>query len=237
MVRLDKLLQDRFPALTRTKIQDLIKRGLVQVNGKIVTKPGISIGEDANLDLHDDQKFVSRAGVKLEAALDYFSIDVQGKVCLDGGISTGGFTDCLIRRGAKHVYGVDVGQGQLHPVLQNNHHLTLLEKTNLKNLFLSELVDLVTLDLSFISCTHVFDNLLTLIKNNAELIILIKPQFELSPQEIGKGGLVKDPVLHQKAVKRVVDYLEKLQLKVIGVIDSPILGSTGNKEFLCYAIK
>lgn len=237
MLRLDKLLQDRFPALTRTKIQDLIKRGLVQVNGQIITKPGILIGEDTSIDLHDDQKFVSRAGVKLETALDYFSIDVQGKVCLDGGISTGGFTDCLIRRGAKHVYGVDVGQGQLHHILQNNPHLTLLEKTNLKNLSLPDPVDLVTLDLSFISCTHVFDNVLTLIKNNAELVILIKPQFELSPQEIGKGGLVKDPVLHQKAVKRVVDYLEKLQFKVIGVIDSPILGSTGNKEFLCYAIK
>jgi 23S rRNA (cytidine1920-2'-O)/16S rRNA (cytidine1409-2'-O)-methyltransferase len=236
-VRLDKILQDRFPSLTRNKIQDLIKRGMVKVNGKTITKPGITINIADDIDLHDDQKYVSRAGVKLEAALDFYAVDLHGKICLDGGISTGGFSDCLIRRGVKHVYGVDVGQGQLHPVLKNNPHLTLIEKTNLKNLHLAEKVNFVTLDLSFISVTQVLDNVYQLMTNDAEIIILIKPQFELSPHEIGKGGLVKDPILHQKAVKRVVDYLESLKFRVIGVIDSPILGSTGNKEFLCYAIR
>lgn len=237
-MRLDKLLLERFSSLTRTKAQDLIKRGKVSVNGNVVTKSGVQVDPEDNITCEDDQKYVSRAGLKLESALDYFSIDPQGKVILDSGISTGGFTDCLLRRGAKHVYGVDVGYGQLHPLLQNNPHITLLEKTNLKNLDnLPEKVSLVTLDLSFISVTQVLDAVINLMTESAEIVILIKPQFELTPEDIGKGGIVTNPELHQRAVQRVVSFLEAHKFKVIGIIDSPILGSCGNREFLCYAVR
>lgn len=240
-MRLDKFLLERFPLLTRTKIQDLIKRGCVSINNILLTKPGIEIKpkDFEQIICNDDQLYVSRAGLKLQAALDYFKIIVKDKIVLDAGISTGGFADCLLQKEAKHIYGIDVGFGQLHKSLIGNKKITLLEKTNLKTLTkLPEKVDLVTLDLSFISVTHVLEQVAKLMsEDNSQIIILIKPQFELTPQDIGKNGVVVDEKLHEIAKKRIIDCLEKNNFKVVGIIDSPILGSSGNKEFLCYATK
>src|SRR5690606_23937778 len=176
-----------------------------------------------------------RAGLKLEKALDYFAIDVTGLVVLDAGISTGGFTDCLFQHGAVKVYGVDVGYGDVHEKIRKDERLVLLEKTNVRLLeCVGEQVDLITLDLSFISLLSVMPTVVRLLKKNGQLVVLIKPQFEASKHEIGAGGIVRDEKIRQAIVDSVIVGIERYGFVSMGVTDSPILGTKGNKEFLAF---
>jgi 23S rRNA (cytidine1920-2'-O)/16S rRNA (cytidine1409-2'-O)-methyltransferase len=232
--RLDLLVQEKYPHLSRNQIQSFILQGKVTVDGKIQTKAGtlIDITAEINLEIKEP-KYVSRAGFKLEKALDHFGIDVKDLVVLDSGISTGGFTDCLLQRGAKRVYGVDVGYGQVHEKLLKDDRLILMERTNLRYVDrLPELVDLVTLDLSFISILKVMPAISKLVKPDAKIITLIKPQFEAEKKQIGRGGIVKDEKVHQEVVKKIEEGMLQFGFKMVDVIESPIFGATGNKEFL-----
>lgn len=234
--RLDVVLLERLPQYSRRQIQSWIMQGRVFLKGVPVTKPGTLIAEDAQLtyDLQEPQ-YVSRAGLKLEAALKHFSVAVKGLVALDAGLSTGGFTDCLLQAGASKVYGVDVGYGQVVDKIRHDPRVVLLERTNLRDLKeVGELVDLITLDLSFISVLKVMDAVNALLKPQGKLVVLIKPQFEADKGEVGKGGLIKDSALHQEIIKRVTSGISTHGYALEGVIDSPIEGATGNKEFLAY---
>lgn len=234
--RLDQLVQEKMPQYSRTQIQSWIMQGKVLVGGKPLTKAGTLVDEEADLELRvEEPKYVSRAGFKLEKALDHFGIDVHDLVVLDAGISTGGFTDCLLQRGAKKVYGVDVGYGQVHEKIVHNPHLVLLERTNLRTLdSVGEQVDLVTLDLSFISLLKIMDTVNKVLKETGQLVVLIKPQFEACREDVGRGGIIKDPKVHQEVIERVTSGIKQHGFDLIGVIDSPILGGSGNKEFLAY---
>ena len=236
--RLDALLQKKYPDLTRNQIQSFVMQGKVTVNDKIVTKSGTQISEDAEIKLSiDTPKYVSRAGFKLECVLDEFDIDVSGLVVLDAGISTGGFTDCLFQRGAKKVFGVDVGYGQVHEKIRTHKNLILMERTNLRNLRkedLGELVDIVTLDLSFISTLKVMDAVCSVLKPEGKLLVLVKPQFEGEKHEIGKGGIVRDDKIREKIVDKVVSGIQDRGFELKGIVPSKLLGATGNQEFLAY---
>lgn len=237
--RLDVALHKLLPEYDERHIQGWIMQGKIFVDGEKITKPGTQVADDAKITYTiEEQKFVSRAGLKLEKALDYFHIDVTGLVILDAGISTGGFTDCLLQRGAKKVYGVDVGYGDVHEKIRTNERLVLLEKTNLRILeTVGELVDLVTLDLSFISVLKVMPTVCRVLKKNGALIVLIKPQFEASKHEIGAGGIVRDDGIRQTIVDVTVEGIKKYGFECVGVIDSPIQGAKGNKEFLAYFVR
>ena len=192
--------------------------------------PGVSIRVDSEM-----PKYVGRAGFKLEKALDHFEIDVHGLVVLDAGISTGGFTDCLLQRGAKKVYGIDVGYGQLHEKIRSNERVSVHERTNLRTLEgVGERVDLITLDLSFISVLKVMDAVCKLLKDDGKLIVLIKPQFEAGKHQVGRGGIVKDPAVHDEVITLVTQGITQYGFALQGVVDSPIQGADGNKEFLAY---
>jgi len=234
--RLDQLVQETMPQYSRTQIQSWIMQGKVLVEGKPITKAGTLVDEQADLELRvEEPKYVSRAGFKLEKALDHFGIDVHDLIVLDAGISTGGFTDCLLQRGAQKVYGVDVGYGQVHEKIARDPRLVLLERTNLRTLDgVGEQVDLVTLDLSFISLLKIMDTVNKVLKDTGQLVVLIKPQFEAGKEEVGRGGIVKDPHVHQEVIERVTSGIKQYGFDLVGVIDSPILGGSGNKEFLAY---
>jgi len=245
--RLDQYIQDKLPDVSRTQIASMIMQGKVKVDGKINTKPGTLVNTDSEVEFNfEEPKYVSRAGFKLEKALDYFNIDVNGLVALDAGISTGGFTHCMLQRGIKKVYGVDVGFGQVHERVTRDPRVILLEKTNLRNLeSLPEPIDLVTLDLSFISLLKVMPavvNILSepkgrvecMMKYNGQLVVLIKPQFEAKKHQIGKGGIVKDESVHKEVIETITSGIKGFGFECVGVIESPIAGTTGNKEFLAY---
>ncbi|CDK31040.1 TlyA family RNA methyltransferase [Candidatus Babela massiliensis] len=237
--RLDILIKERYKNFSKNQIQNFIIQGKIKIDNKIITKPGSFVPVNANIQADiEEPKYVSRAGFKLEKALNYFSINVNDKVILDAGLSTGGFTDCLIQRGAKKVYGVDVGSNQVHEKIRSYSNVIILEKTNLRYLVtLDEKVDIVTLDLSFISILKVIDAVKNLMKDNAELITLIKPQFETDKDQIPSNGVIKDPELHKKIVEHVVKEIKEKNFKLIGLTESPIEGSSGNKEFLAYFIR
>lgn len=211
-------------------------QGKVTVDGQVITKPGISVKADNEVVLlYEEPPYVCRAGWKLEKALDVFGIDPTGLVILDAGLSTGGFTDCLLQRGAARVYGVDVGYGQVHEKIRQNPRVIVMEKTNLRHLEqLPELVDLVTLDLSFISLSKVIPAVKNLMKPDARLIALIKPQFEAGRDEVGKGGIVRDPAVHRAVVESVTGEIVSAGFTCRGIVESPIKGAEGNKEFLGY---
>jgi 23S rRNA (cytidine1920-2'-O)/16S rRNA (cytidine1409-2'-O)-methyltransferase len=234
--RLDQILSEIYPQFSRTQLQSWIMQGKATVDGIIETKAGTAVSEDAQVLLAVEQpKFVSRAGFKLEKALDHFGIDVGNLVILDAGLSTGGFTDCLLQKGVRKVYGVDVGYGQVHEKIRNDARVLVMERTNLRELTtVGELVDLVTLDLSFISVLKVMPAVLNILKGNGQLLILIKPQFEARKEDVGKGGIIKDPAIHQDVITKVTQAIQQLGFTLIGVIDSPITGTMGNKEFLAY---
>lgn len=234
--RLDSLVQEHFPSLTKTQIQSYIMQGKVLVDGKIITKPGTAIAEDTPIILEvEEPKFVCRAGFKLEGALEHFNISVEGLTILDAGLSTGGFTDCLLQRGATKVFGVDVGYGQVHEKIRSDARVTVMERTNLRHLEnLGELVDMVTLDLSFISLLKVMDAINKVLKPTGKLVTLIKPQFEAERHQVGKKGIIKDPKVHEEVTQKVIEGIELYGYKCQGLIQSPILGGTGNKEFLAY---
>ncbi|HLC07395.1 MAG TPA: TlyA family RNA methyltransferase [Candidatus Babeliales bacterium] len=234
--RLDVRLQELLPEHDERHIQSLIMQGKVFVDDEKVTKPGTQVTNDAKITYSiEEQKFVSRAGLKLEKALDHFKIDVKDLIVLDAGISTGGFTDCLLQRGATKVYGIDVGYGDVHDKIRKDERLVLLEKTNLRILeTVGELVDVITLDLSFISVLKVMPTVCKVLKKDGKLIVLIKPQFEASKHEIGAGGIVRDDHIRQAIVDVVVDGIKSYGFDCVGVIESPIFGAKGNKEFLAY---
>jgi len=234
--RLDIKLHELLPEYDEKHIQSWIMQGKVFVDGQKITKTGTLVADDAKITHSiEEQKFVSRAGLKLEKALDHFNIDVKDLVVVDAGISTGGFTDCLLQRGAQKVYGVDVGYGDVHEKIRKDERLILLEKTNLRILqSVGELVDLVTLDLSFISVISVMPTVCKILKKNGTLIVLIKPQFEATKHEIGAGGIVRDDAIRQAIVNVTIKKIMEFGFEYIGVIDSPIMGTKGNKEFLAY---
>ena len=239
-IRLDLLVLEQHPALTRNQIQSFIMQGEVSVDGVVITKPGTPVATTALVSVaHTKPPYVSRAGLKLEEALRVFNIDVTGLVTLDAGISTGGFTDCLLQHGASRVYGADVAYGQVHETVRNDERVILLEKTNVRHLDkLPELVDLITLDLSFISLLKVIPAVSQVLKPDGKIITLIKPQFEADRKDIGRGGVVKDDAVHQRVIEKIVAGMRELGFENKGVIDSPITGATsGNKEFLALFIR
>jgi len=237
--RLDELVMALFPTHSRRTIQSWIMRGEVLVDGVPVTKPGTQLRSDVQiLCKAEEPLYVSRAGFKLAHALDTFSVPVIDAVVLDAGLSTGGFADCLLQRGAKKVFGIDVGYGQVHEKIRTDSRVIVMERTNLRDITpakLGELVDLVTLDLSFISVLKVLDAVFACMKPRASIIILIKPQFESERHEVGKGGIIKDPAVHERVIAQVRQALIQRGCTILGVTESPILGATGNKEFLIAA--
>ena len=234
--RLDELVHEQAPHYSKRQIQSWIMQGNVTVDGKIITKPGMQIVPGTPILLIvEEPKYVSRAGFKLEKALDHFHLDLHDLVALDAGLSTGGFTDALLQRGVRKVYGVDVGYGQVHEKIKADPRVVVRERTNLRELFdVGEPIDLITLDLSFISVLKVMDAVKRLLKQNGKLIVLIKPQFEAERHEVGKGGIIKDALLHQKIVDHVTSGIIAHGFSLQGVIESPIAGADGNKEFLAY---
>lgn len=238
-LRLDQRVQQLYPQLSRAQIQSFIMQGKILVENHPVTKPGTLIDVALPITLlQQEPKYVSRAGYKLERALQYFNIDVKDKVVLDAGLSTGGFTDCLLQHGAAKIYGIDVGYGQVHEKIQHDPRVVVMERTNLRHVTqLSELVDIATLDLSFISVIKVMDVVGNLLKPQGQLIVLIKPQFEAERGQVGKKGVIKDAKIHEEIVKKVVNAIEQQHFICKGVIESPIVGAQGNKEFLGYFIK
>ncbi len=234
--RLDNLLVDRGLVQSREKAKALIAAGKVLVENQKVDKPGTKIDAGAQLQLiGEGLPYVSRGGLKLEGALQAFGVDPKGMVVMDVGASTGGFTDCVLQRGAKRVYAVDVGYGQLAWELRNDSRVVNLERTNVRYLqreaIKEEGVDLILIDTSFISIEKFLPHLLGFLKRGGILVGLIKPQFEVGKGEVGKGGVVKDPALHQKVIDRISAFSRGLGLKVLSVMESPLLGPKGNKEF------
>ena len=236
-LRLDQLMVERGLAESRAKAQALVLAGQVLLDGQKAAKSGHAVAADARVEVLAQPRFVGRGGLKLDAALDHFQIDVSGKVCLDIGSSTGGFTDCMLQRGARHVYAVDVGAGQLDWKLRGDARVTVREGINARYLRfedIGETVDLAVFDVSFISVTLVVPAVLPLLKETGGMVILVKPQFEVGRGQVGKGGIVRDPALHTQACERVARQVEELGFRT-GLIESPILGAEGNKEFLLHA--
>ena len=236
--RLDIVMHEHGLAQSRQRARSLIMAGKVLVNDRIQDKPGFLVSKEDILVLKEtDIPFVSRGGIKLEAVLTAFSINVDGLTCLDVGASTGGFTDCLLKHGAKQVFAVDVGYGQLAWKLRQDPRVVPIERTNIRYMpfeALNRLVDVVTIDVSFISLKIVVPAILKFMKNNAGIVALIKPQFEVGKGKVGKGGVVKDSLLHNEVIKNLSDFFSEAGLKIESVISSPILGPKGNKEFLIY---
>jgi len=208
--------------------------GDVMIGTRVAAKTSELLDESAAVTVKPAQKYVGRGGLKLEAALDHFNIDVAGKIALDIGASTGGFTDCILQRDARKVYAVDVGHGQLDWKLRNDPRVVVLEKVNARALsreHIPELVDLCVIDVSFISLTLILPNAFDLITANGVILALIKPQFELQRSEVGKGGIVRDPALHQKAQDKIVAFVTALGHVMDGIVPSAIKGADGNQEF------
>ena len=246
-VRLDKLLQERGLAASRQRAQALILAGKVLVDGQKIEKSGTPVDAQSQLRLlGEDIKYVSRGGLKLERALEHWRINVEGKTCLDVGASTGGFTDCLLQRGARRVIAVDTGRGQIDFSLRQDPRVRLLEKTNARYLTreqVGEAVDLVVMDVSFISATLVLPAVVAAAfpesaeaRRGGQIVILVKPQFEAGREHVGKGGIVRDEQAQKRTVEKVRASLQSLSCTQTDVIDSPILGAEGNREFLLYGL-
>ena len=236
-VRLDVMLAERGLAESREKAQALVLAGEVLVNGVKATKPGQSVPDGADLQVLQRPLYVGRGGLKLEAAIDRFHIQIADRVCLDVGCSTGGFTDCLLQRGAARVHGVDVGAGQLDWKLRTDSRVVLHERVNARYLRyedIGEPIDLAVCDVSFISVTLILPALGPLLQPSSEMVILVKPQFEVGREQVGKGGIVRDPELHRSACERVGSAVRQMNYRT-DIVESPILGAEGNKEFLLYA--
>jgi 23S rRNA (cytidine1920-2'-O)/16S rRNA (cytidine1409-2'-O)-methyltransferase len=242
--RLDVLLVKRGLAESRDWAQRLIRAGEVRVNEQVIDQPSKLFADDAAITVEQAPKYVSRGGFKLETALDHFNIEPHGMICADVGSSTGGFTDCLLQRGAARVYALDVGNNQLHWRLRQDKRVVAMEKVNVRYLeTLPEPIDLAAIDVSFISLTMILPQVFkwmavrpsprsSLRKGEGEIIALIKPQFEAGREQVGKGGIVRDPAVHQAVIERVTAFCAKHGWRAQGVIESPILGANGNKEFL-----
>lgn len=237
-VRLDRLLVERGISPTRERARALILSGIVIVEENRIDKAGTLVSRNAEIRIKgDDNPYVSRGGLKLKGALTEFGIDVTGFVALDVGASTGGFTDCLLQKGARKVYAVDVGYGQLAWKLRKDNRVIVSEKTNIRYFSgdgIDDEINIATIDTSFISLKLVIPAVLKFIKKDARILALIKPQFEVGRGEVGKKGVVKDPEMHKRVVDEIAEFCEGLKLKVMGTCASPILGPAGNREFFIY---
>jgi 23S rRNA (cytidine1920-2'-O)/16S rRNA (cytidine1409-2'-O)-methyltransferase len=233
-LRLDQLLVGKGLFPSREQARRAIMAGIVRIGTRIAAKPSELLDEQAAITLKPRRQYVGRGALKLEAALDHFDIDVRGKTALDIGASTGGFTDCMLQRGAEKVYAVDVGHGQLDWKLRNHPRVIVLEKINARSLsreHIPELVDVCVMDVSFISLTLILPSAFDLITSTGVILALIKPQFELQRSEVGKGGIVRDQDLHQKAQDKIVAFVTQLGHVVTGIVPSAIKGTDGNQEF------
>ncbi|MBM7559092.1 TlyA family RNA methyltransferase [Marinitoga litoralis] len=237
-IRLDVYLSKNKLVESREKAQKLIKENKVKVNGQIVNKPSRKISDEDIVELLEKEKYVSRAAYKLKKALDYFNIDVQNKNCIDIGSSTGGFTQVLLEYGANKVYAVDSGTNQLHEKLRKDKRIVIMENTNARYLNKEDFenVEIFTCDVSFISVTKLIDSIYNITSENAEGIILIKPQFELDPLKLVKGVVKKDIYRHE-AIEKVKSAFIKKGFKIIGITESPVKGKEGNIEYLLYLKK
>ncbi len=236
--RLDLSLVAKGLASSRQRAQGMIMAGKVLVNDRPADKPGFGVADTDEIRITGEEiPYVSRGGLKLAAALEAFSIDVAEKICLDAGASTGGFTDCLLQNGAARVYAVDVGYGQLAWPLRNDPRVIVIERTNIRHMpgdRLGEPVDLAVIDVSFISLKIVVPAVMKFLKPCASIIALIKPQFEVGKDRVGKGGVVKDPALHERVIEDLKKFFSDAGLSVGSVVSSPILGPKGNREFLIF---
>jgi 23S rRNA (cytidine1920-2'-O)/16S rRNA (cytidine1409-2'-O)-methyltransferase len=236
--RLDNLLVTRELAENQKMAQALIMAGEVTVSSRVITKPGTLVDENIELNIARKLPYVSRGGIKLAHALDEFKLDVTSLAAIDVGASTGGFTDCLLQRGAKRVYAIDVGYGQLDYKLRQDPRVVVMERVNAHHPFpLSEKVNIATVDLSFISVTQVIPNIVDHLTDPGYIIVLFKPQFEAKRQEVGKGGIIKDPRVHALVLGRFIAWATDNDLRLHGLVASPILGAEGNKEFLILLTK
>jgi 23S rRNA (cytidine1920-2'-O)/16S rRNA (cytidine1409-2'-O)-methyltransferase len=236
--RLDLFIVEKGLMESRQRAQAMIMAGKVRVNDQLIDKPGrqISINDKISI-VGKDIPFVSRGGIKLEKALHEFHVNVSGWTCLDVGASTGGFTDCLLQHGAEHVYAVDVGYGQLAWKLRANPKVTVIERTNIRHMnddSIPSPVDLATIDVSFISLKIVVPSVLKFLKSSASIIALIKPQFEIGKDKVGKGGVVRDPVHHQEVIESLSAFFVHIGLGIQSLASSPIKGPRGNLEFLIH---
>ena len=241
--RLDKILVDLGYFDNKSKASASILSGSVKINGEVVTKSGFQIDPDKKLEVEiKSMPYVSRGGFKLEKALKTFDVKIKDRICFDAGASTGGFSDCLLQNGAKYVYAVDVGYGQLAWKIRSDERVKVIERTNIKNCDFEEIysdgdevADLLVMDLSFISIEKVLPNLKTLLNPEFhELICLIKPQFEAGKNLVDKGGVVKDKSVHVDVINRVIEFAQTLDYKVLGLTFSSIKGPSGNIEYLIY---
>ncbi len=236
--RLDILVAAQGLCDSREQAQRLILAGEVSVKGQVITKPGTKVDDALPISIKNKPKYVSRGGLKLEGALKAFPVSVEGKICLDIGSSTGGFTDCLLQNGALRVHAVDVGTNQLVWKLRNDPRVIVREQFNARYMQpedLGEPVQLIVSDVSFISLTKILPAAYRCLAEGGDLLVLIKPQFELQPEDIGPGGIVRDPKLHQRAIYKIRTFVtQELGKQWMGLADSPIKGMEGNREFLAW---
>jgi 23S rRNA (cytidine1920-2'-O)/16S rRNA (cytidine1409-2'-O)-methyltransferase len=233
-LRLDLALVERGFFPSRQQAQVAIMAGEVQIDGRTAAKPSDFIQEDHHLTVATRNRYVGRGGLKLEGALEYFGINPRGTVALDIGASTGGFTDCLLQKGARKVFAVDVGHAQLAWKIRNDPRVVTFEKLNARHLSreqIPEPIEICVIDVSFISLTLILPNALDLLTPDAVILALIKPQFELARQDVGRGGIVREPELHAKAQEKIASFSEKLGARVEGLFASTITGTDGNQEF------
>jgi len=238
-IRLDQLLVIKNLVESREKARALIMSGNVIVNGTVIDKPGKLININSDIKIKENLKYVSRGGLKLETALNYFELDVRNFICLDIGSSTGGFVDCLLQRGARIVYAVDVGKNQLHEKLKNDKRVISYEEKDARELTENEIkekVNLITIDVSFISLTKIIPSVIKFLKDNGYLLVLVKPQFELEKKFV-KKGVVRDENLRKLAVNKILDFLKEMKFEILGVVRSYPPGPKGNNEFFILAKK
>lgn len=233
--RLDILLHERSLAPSREKARAMIMAGEVLVDGSLVDKPGTRVKTDSEITVKGKPRFVSRGGDKLQGALDAFAYNPSGKICADVGASTGGFTDCLLQNGAERVYAIDVGYGQIDYTIRQNPRVVVIERTNARYLeYLPEKVNLVVIDASFISLRLLLPTIKNWLIPSADVIPLIKPQFEAGQEDVGKGGVVRDPRVHVRVLTEVLSFAQSIGLSVRGLTVSPLKGPAGNTEFLAW---
>jgi 23S rRNA (cytidine1920-2'-O)/16S rRNA (cytidine1409-2'-O)-methyltransferase len=233
--RVDNLLMEKGLAESRAKAQAMIMAGDVVADGKVILKAGTLIHEDVEIIVTEPPPFVSRGGIKLDYALEQFGLDVQDTVAADIGASTGGFTDCLLKRGASRVYAVDVGYGQLDYRLRQDNRVIVMDRVNARNTpDIPEKLDLVVIDVSFISVEKIIPAVSDLLKDDGSIIVLVKPQFEARRSEVGKGGIIRRPEIHARVLGRFVKWITENGYRLRGLVTSPIEGASGNREFLAW---
>lgn len=237
--RLDLFIKEKYN-FSREYCKEIILKGYVKVNGKIILKPSFKIDESFLIEISQNAypKYVSRGGLKLEKALEYFKINLDNKVCLDIGASTGGFSDCMIKNNAEKVYAIDIGTSQLDEKLLHNKKIISMENTDIRTIeSLPEKIDFIATDVSFISLTKVMSNTFNLLNNTGEMVALIKPQFEAGKENLDKKGIVKNKKVHKKVLENIYNFFNDINFSVVGLTFSPIKGGKGNIEYLIHLKK